>query len=593
MFNVRLLFIILASLISQVAASDEFSPSYDAYNSASYGARPDNIFHSTDIVAPLLQINTWNHDAVSTAGSHIFLRHDGEKSSPLILNAGDLSVVYVNRSYEAVFDLRVQQSRGQNYLTFYAGPIVDGHGNGYGLVLNEAYELVHMVSAQNLSVHSDLHEFQLTGHGTALVTAYEKVKKDLKPWRGSKYGYIVDSVFQEIDLETNELLFMWRASDHIDLADSYQKVGQDWDFFHINSITKTTAGNYLISARHMHSIYLISGTTGDILWTLGGKKNDFIEPNRGIESGFSNDALAFAWQHHARFFHGNESELTFFDNHVLVTTVGCKQDCSRGVHVALDTSDQKTVTLLQEYLHPQSLQAQSQGSVQPLEGGNVFVGWGRSPSFTEHDAQGNAVLDVQFAPWHSKGIDSLDNYRAYKMDWTGQPKWPPSVAAVKDHKDNSKVYVSWNGATEVREWVLLASESRYDLNGFKKVVARVPKSGFETSFDLGPNMKEKFARVAALDVEGMILGSTGIVQISTGRVSESNTEITSVVQTEAEAAESQSEDDDEDKYDDHGSSSVATTMDADIPGAILFPKGVHIALGLVMIVGLVLVTVLS
>lgn len=216
----------------------------------------------------------------------------------------------------------------------------------------------------------------------------------------------------------------------------------------------------------MHSIYMINGQTGDIMWTLGGKKNQFKElpaANGNHKSG--DDLLSFAWQHHARFYHDHEDELTFFDNHALTTQHQCTKDCSRGVHIRLDLTThpaEPTVQILHEYLHPQSLQAQSQGSVQALEdgSGNVFVGWGRCPSFTEHTADGDTVMDVQFSPWHSdEDPIALDNYRAYRMDWKATPAQDPDVMTKEDEGVIS-VYASWNGATQVKAWAFVSRENR-------------------------------------------------------------------------------------------------------------------------------------
>lgn len=229
----------------------------------------------------------------------------------------------------------------------------------------------------------------------------------------------------------------------------------------------------------MHSIYLINGQTGDIMWTLGGRKNQFKElPAEDGANPSGDDLLTFSWQHHARFFHDNENELTFFDNHALTTTQGCTRDCSRGLHIRLthpdttttaaidseeatddDDNTHPTAQIIREYRHPRSLQAQSQGSVQPLPdgSGNVFVGWGRCPSFTEHAADGAAVMDVQFSPWHtSRNPIALDNYRAYRMDWTATPAWAPDVMAQAGEDGVTAVYASWNGATEVKAWAFVS-----------------------------------------------------------------------------------------------------------------------------------------
>ncbi|KUI59957.1 hypothetical protein VP1G_07181 [Cytospora mali] len=536
-----LLFIFYIITLGRTVLADDFSSDYDTYNNAELGERPvQNFVSNKTIIAPLLQVNVWDEQKISsTGGSHIFIRHDYQESAVLILDARDLSVVYVDRRYDRTSDIRIQKDGDKNYMTFYEGPIVDGHGDGNSVIYDDQYNKVYEITAQNLSVKSDLHEFQLTGHGTALVTAYEPVRYNLKPWRGSSRGYILDGVFQEIDLETKEILFEWRALGHVDPSDSFYKVENKWDFFHINSVQRSADGNYLVSARHMHSIYLIDGKTGDIIWTLGGKKNDFAELAADQGSNPSGEELlSFAWQHHARFYPGsNDKDITFFDNHVLTTShQTCKGDCSRGLHIRLnfdthddDSDGSPTAQIVREFLHPQSLQAQSQGSVQPLEdnSGNVFIGWGRCPTFTEHTADGEAVMDVQFSPWHTRtNTIALDNYRAYRMDWKATPQWNPDIMTSK--RDGVLgIYASWNGATEVRAWAFLASNSSDDLHDYNKVVAIVPRDGFETSVPL--EYPAKYARAAALDANHNIIGSSGIVDVRVETVKEVERPVTSVL----------------------------------------------------------------
>ncbi|CAJ2504482.1 Uu.00g118760.m01.CDS01 [Anthostomella pinea] len=545
----------LPTLLGRTAWCDEMVTDYTAYNGAEYGIFPRLKFKSIDTDAPMLQASTWNKEAMSKTGSHIFLRHDGhhepEKpldSALLILSAEDLSVVYINRSFEAIFDVRVQQDFNKSYLTFYGGPMTEvGLGNGYAPAYDENYKEVYRIAPQNLSVKGDIHECQFIGNGSVMVTAHETIPWDLSHIRGgAKLAAIVDSVFQEIELETNRVLFQWRSFDHIDMAGSYEKISRRWDYFHLNSIQKSRAGNYLLSARHTHAIYLINGTTGEVIWTLGGAKNDFVElapfgDNSTLEA--SNPALSMAWQHHARFYEDNESEITLFDNHVLdYNGYNCKQNCSRGLHLRLDNAaEPKTVRILGEYLHPQGLQSQSQGSMQVLDEGNVFVGWGRNPSFTEHTKDGEAVLSVQFSPWRSAATrgDGLDNYRAFKMDWNATPYWPPDIAVETQGGNGSSIaYVSWNGATEVRYWALLASNSTLDLNGAANVVAKLPRSGFETVIPLSP-IEARYARAAVLDINHNIIGSTRVFDVAAGDIHATNysiTDVGSLVTTEVATA---------------------------------------------------------
>lgn len=320
---------------------------------------------------------------------------------------------------------------------------------------------------------------------------------------------------------------------------------------------QTAAGNYLISIRHTHSIHLIDGATGAILWTLGGKRNDFVELAPAFDA--LAPLLAFSWQHHPRFLPGtNDTQMTFFDNHGKSTSQGqCPPGhCSRGVHLALDAAaSPPTVRLLREYTHPAQLRAQSQGSVQPLLAADgtvdtVLVGWGRCPSFTEHTPEGKVVMDVQFSPWHSKDIpDALDNYRAYKMDWVATPWWGPAMA-VKWRPDGRgvDVYVSWNGATEVREWVVRTTAAGPQTS---RVLARSARTGFETTLPVhsvataNGGVVPRRIWAEALDGGGRVIGATDVVDLSSGE------DVTTMADDDDEWAEKQrawwdEEDDDDD-----------------------------------------------
>lgn len=256
------------------------------------------------------------------------------------------------------------------------------------------------------------------------------------------------------------------------------------------------------------------------------------------------------WQHHARFVPGTgEAELTLFDNHVKQTSHGTCDDgtCSRGLHVRLDAATSPpTARLLGEYLHPSQLQAQSQGSMQSLFSNrsgtgdaaddadaeqeqlqSFFIGWGRCPSFTEHDAAtGETLLDVQFSPWHSKEIpDALDNYRAYRLDWRATPWWKPSLALMVSREGDLDVFTSWNGATEVREWVVRgvvvrssSPSSRANMvQGGGEVLARSRRTGFETKLTVNP-FGLWYLWAEALDAHGAVIGATERVNFDEANV---------------------------------------------------------------------------
>lgn len=521
------------------------------YDNRALGQLPQHRFYSSEESSPVLQINVWNESAISSEGSHIFLRQSHYAvgtSSPVVLDAKDLSTVYVDHSFEGVYGTRVQENLGKKYLTFWSGQKDDGFGtsSGFGLAYDENYRLVYNVSAHNIGRHADLHEFAFTGKGTVLVLAVEDVRLDTSKWpewEGSSLKLMArDNVIQEIDLETNELVFSWRALDHVSPVDSFEPSGPYWDIFHTNSIQKvrkvpvfllslrgegrnytltyvlqTEAGNYLVSMRHTHSIILIDGKTGKIIWTLGGRQNNFKELESAMKGpGPVASALSMKWQHHARFVPGtNEKEMTFFDNHATDTSQGtCRSSgtCSRGLRVAIDDSiSPPTVQILRQYLHPADLQSKNQGSLQLLpQADNVLIGWGHSPSFTEHLASGETVMDVQFASWPDNTTPAPDNYRVYKMDWTATPWWDPSIAVRENLQGDLDVYASWNGATEVREWIVRGNDG--------SIMARARRTGFETRLPVGPRVWIQRIWVEALDVNGAVLRASKIMDLGNGGV---------------------------------------------------------------------------
>src|ERR1700727_1169891 len=112
------------------------------------------------------------------------------------------------------------------------------------------------------------------------------------------------------------------------------------------------------------------------------------------------------------------------------------------------------------------------GDTQPLPNGNVFVGWGSEPSFSEFSRSGKLLLQGEFP-----GPDL--SYRATVAQWVGLPLTSPLGAARQTGGDTT-VYASWNGATRVASWRVLAGPSASRL----AVVATHARSGFETAIPI-------------------------------------------------------------------------------------------------------------
>ena len=242
----------------------------------------------------------------------------------------------------------------------------------------------------------------------------------------------------------------WRSLDHIALQESYWPVSSDWDFFHINSVDFDRDGSLLVSARSTHTVYKLA-RSGEILWRLGGTRSDF-------ELG---PGASFAWQHDAR--RRTDGAISIFDNGATPAV----EARSRALILELD-EDAMTATLQEQYSH-RGVLAGSQGNVQLLDSGNVFVGWGEVPRVSEFERSGRMVFDALLG-------SGYECYRAFRLPWSATPAHAPALALARDGA-RVAAYASWNGATRVAHWQLLAGVSAAAL----APVARASARSFETA----------------------------------------------------------------------------------------------------------------
>jgi hypothetical protein len=407
---------------------------------------------------------------------------------------GDGQPVWFDPVPDQVTDFRVQTYRGKPVLTWWEGPAASpivGTGYGHFVIMDSSYRKVAQVEAGFGRDSGDLHEFELTPRGTALLASYRTVRGSLAAIGGPRNARIADSIVQEVDVKTGRVLFTWHSIDHVPITESYIPLtgpgappeGNPYDYFHVNSIDEEPDGNFLISARNTSAVYEIDPKTGAILWRLGGKKSSFAM-GRGT---------SFAWQHDAR--RMPDGTITLFDNGAAPP----REKQSRALRLRVDLN-RNTVTLVHADTSPAGVLATSQGDAQTLDNGHVFVGWGAIPRFTEFSKDGSVVYDATFS-------DGDDSYRAYRFRWTAAPRTRPSIEVDDGGGDTATIYASWNGATEVARWLVLAGDGADRLAPVGRAYA---KSGFETKLE-APSQAPYLA-VEALDADGNALGRSAAVE---------------------------------------------------------------------------------
>ena len=462
--------LLLTVLVALSLADEPVHTNETSYNNldAYHEVNPYQEYKShPGLKSPIWQANKLDLDLVSLE-PYLFLAagFGDDTYSPYIFNATDLSLVYADPQYANVFEVRAQEVDGETFLTFWHGVTrAGGQADGYCVFFDSEYKLRYNITAkgEGITALAASQEVQVTKDGSVLLTVYNPITHDLTALGADKEGKLMDSMFQEVDPKTGDIAFTWSAADHfkpenavVPYADSKFSVGgAGYDFFHINSVEKTKNGDYLVSSRHMSIITLISGKDGKPIWAAGGNNpaiNEF--------SDLDNDtALDFAFQHHVRFLDDDETEITMFDNRMQGRGgINCQGRCSRGLHIKID-ADAKTATLVKEYFHPgTNYSSGALGSYYTLDNSNVLVGWGLNPTITEFTDDGKVAMDVQVSA-AGNNLSELPHlvYRAYKMDWEGNPTWDPKVAGerTEDSRKNVRLYASWNGATKVASWVVV------------------------------------------------------------------------------------------------------------------------------------------
>jgi Arylsulfotransferase (ASST) len=376
-----------------------------------------------------------------------------------------------------ITDFRVQTYERQPVLTWFQGFTNHGSGVGEGVIWDRNYRQIATVHAGN-GLQMDLHEFFITSGKNAWIVAVSPIS----------YGHGVnkptmDAVVQEIDIKTGLVMFEWHALDHVPLGDSVftpKSQGFVFDPYHANSIT-FAGSNPVVSLRNTNAVYEIDRSTGKTVWTLGGRHSSF-RLGSGTGTAFQHAAMLQA-----------DGTMTIFDDGAGPPTV---HKFSRGIRVSLDSSHM-TASLVHEYDHSPQISAQFEGNVQQLSSGNVFMGWGQQPYFSEDNSSGQQIFDARFTV-------PTASYRAYRFVWNAQPPTLPALAVSAGTDGSTSLYASWNGATDVSAWRVLAGPAPQSLSD----VGDVSRSGFETRITV--HSGAPYWAVQALGSGGRVLATSAV-----------------------------------------------------------------------------------
>lgn len=351
------------------------------------------------------EMNLTLHNPERTDKGYLFLTAFSENVNYAIIFDKDGILYKWRETNPSPFNLKLQP----NGLISYS-EAVKGSSNLYiSKVLDENLNQLDSFSCGN---GYDMHpwEFMLLPNGHAICVALDVQPVNMLEYspKGDPNALVVGNVVQELDQNRN-VVFQWRSWDHLDLTETYDSLLFSYiEHSHLNSVELDTDGNFLLSLRHLSQIIKIDRNTGETVWRLGGKKNEFTFINEHEE----NAPNYFSYQHDAR--RQANGNITLFDN-------GNQRKSnlySRAVEYKIDETA-KTAELVWEYRREPDFYASNRGSVQVLKNGNYLVGGVRSStelpfSGAEITPDGETVMSYLLQ-------DGFNSYRAFKFDLPACP----------------------------------------------------------------------------------------------------------------------------------------------------------------------------
>lgn len=407
----------------------------------------------------------------------------------ILSNGGRLLYYGLRRGY--VRDLKTVTYRGRQMLAYYQ---FRSHRKAHYVLMNHHYHVVARIFPGN-GLRMNMHDLQLTRRGTAYFAAYQAVRDPRVA------GPVTDYVLQELDLVTGQVLFEWHSLDHVPLWASYEPRrtdGMSWDYFHGNSIDppRRAHGRIVVSSRNTSAVYGIDRRTGRVRWIFGGRRDEFGLVRRHPD-------WQFCGQHDVRRV-GRRDVLLFDDGGRSVNPRECPLHPARVMRFHL-TRGRRSARLV--YAVPSAPLSPDGhgffppglGSVRPQSNGDLFVSWGTAGVVGDIGPDGDIGLALRLNRY---------SYRAVRSPWSGRPSRPPDVQARRRAEGGIDVWASWNGATNVRTWRVLAGRSPRRL---APVGVRTPFDGLETW--IRAPVDAQYVAVRALGKDGRALARSRPVRV--------------------------------------------------------------------------------
>ncbi|MBN2000906.1 aryl-sulfate sulfotransferase [candidate division KSB1 bacterium] len=328
---------------------------------------------------------------------YIFCNHTGGRNFNLILDNSGAPVFY----WIVPDDRRDFKLQPTGVITM---TVREGFGGGGFCAINNTYTVVDTFFVPP-GYAIDEHDLLVRENGNYLVTAMDQRFVDMSELVPGGYpnARVTGYHLLEMDADDNPV-FIWRCWDHYKITDAeyVDLTARNIDFLHTNSIAVDLDGHYLTTPKLLDEITKINSRTGEIIWRLGGKNNQFTYTNFDEFISRQHDVSVLPNGNYTVFDNGNFHEPPY----------------SRALEFKVDTDDM-TVTRIWEFRDTPDRYAHYQGNVQRLPNGNTLINWvlPQYPKLCEVRPDGSKAFEMNF-------IDQINCYRVFRFPWKGHAAVP-------------------------------------------------------------------------------------------------------------------------------------------------------------------------
>ena len=398
------------------------------------GIMPNGVSIPTDF--PFINITTSNNPD----SEYIFIDNRGGNGDPwnvIFDNSGQ--PVWYSKYPDERRDMKIQHN---GVLTMLARDQGGNHFNGF----NTNYQQITQYWTTN-GYSGDEHELQVLADGTYFLIGLDTETVDMSQYiaGGSTSASVTGDAIQEFTAN-GDLIFQWRAWDHLNILDEQQFIdltSSGFDFTHMNSIDVDTDGNILLSSRNTSETTKIDRNTGAIIWRLGGVRSSFTFPNDPLNGPRNQHAVRMV----------STNLYTMFDDGNLHNP-----SVSRGVEFQVDTN-KLTATVVWQYppVPNTALYAYYMGNAQRLPNGNTLIDWavGNLPKLTEIAPDGSKAFEMNW-------VNQYEAYRVWRCPWHGVALQP--YLLVESYPDNVTLLFNQFGDTNVAYYSIYGGPTSQSTN---------------------------------------------------------------------------------------------------------------------------------